>query len=229
MSPPLEQSDVLRRDARESPFVGRSKNFVPPRQSDKLPSGNVSEQAIERDFFEQPSDAAFDRLFAVWFPKLQRFFLVRGCDPATAEDLAQETLFTVYRHGAALRRLNLFRPWLIKVARNTLLQDLRRSGRRLAPLSLDYLDQVPEGWTQANTFRLLLADLLQTLSLDEQQIVLLRFVEELEYHEIAAALDVPLGTVKWRIHSTRSKLMAAVSERRRDEPRSLHLVPAPSR
>ena len=189
----------------------------------------MSEQAIERDFLEQRTAAAFDHLFALWFPKLRRFFLVRGCDAATAEDLAQETLFTAYRHSASLRNHNLFRPWLIKVARNALLQDLRRSGRCLTRVSLDYLEQVPAGWTQVNTFRVLLADLLQTLSPDEQQIVLLRFVEELEYHEIAAALDVPIGTVKWRIHATRSKLTAAAGERRRDEPGSLHLVPDSSR
>jgi RNA polymerase sigma-70 factor (ECF subfamily) len=73
-----------------------------------------------------------------------------------------------------------------------------------------------------------LADLLQTLSPDEQQIVLLRFVEELEYHEIATALDVPIGTVKWRIHATRSKLVAA-SEGRRDEPGSIELATDSSR
>lgn len=189
----------------------------------------VSELAIEREFLREPSAEAFDGLFALWFPKLQRFFLVRGCDPATAEDLAQETLFTVYRHGRAIRRHELFRPWLIKVARNVLLQDLRRSGRRVAPVALDYLDKVPEGWIHADTFRVLLGDLLVTLSPDEQQIVLLRFVEEFEYHEIAAALDVPIGTVKWRIHATRAKLASAVAERRRDEPRNLGLVPEPGR
>lgn len=188
----------------------------------------MSEQAIEREFLEQRSVAAFERLFALWLPKLQRFFLVRGCDLATAEDLAQDVLFTAYRQRASLRNHELFRPWLIKVARNALLQDLRRSGRSMTRVSLDYLEQVPAGWIHASTFRVLLADLLQTLSPDEQQIVLLRFVEELEYHEIATALDVPIGTVKWRIHATRSKLVAA-SEGRRDEPGSIELATDSSR
>lgn len=191
-------------------------------------SAMMAEQETERRFLEAPTAEAFDGLFGLWFPKLERFFLVRGCDLATAEDLAQETLFTVYRHAAAVRERDLFRPWLIKVARNVLLQHLRRSGSRLAAVSLDHLERTPEGGTANPEFRLLLSQVLATLSADEQQIVLLRFVEELDYREIAAALDVPLGTVKWRIHATRAKLMAALREGS-GEHAGIHLVAEPGR
>lgn len=189
----------------------------------------IVEQETERRFLEAPTAEAFDGLFALWFPKLERFFLVRGCDRATSEDLAQETLFTVYRHAGAVRQRDHFRPWLIKIARNVLLQQVRRSGSRLAAVSLDHLERTPEGQAVDPEFRLLLGQVLAALSADEQQMVLLRFVEELDYREIAAALDVPLGTVKWRIHATRAKLKAALREGSGAEHAGVHLVPEPSR
>jgi RNA polymerase sigma-70 factor, ECF subfamily len=189
----------------------------------------MAEQETERRFVQAPTAEAFDGLFALWFPKLERFYLVRGCDRATAEDLAQEALFTVYRHAGAVRQHDHFRPWLIKVARNVLLQHVRRSGSRVAAVSLDHLERTPEGVAADPEFRLQLSQVLRTLSADEQQMVLLRFVEELDYREIAAALDVPLGTVKWRIHATRAKLMAALQEGSREEHAGVHLVPEPGR
>jgi DNA-directed RNA polymerase specialized sigma24 family protein len=42
----------------------------------------------------------------------------------------------------------------------------------------------------------------------EREALVLRFVEEWEYHEIAAAQSIPIGTVKWRVFSAKKKLGA---------------------
>jgi RNA polymerase sigma factor (sigma-70 family) len=41
---------------------------------------------------------------------------------------------------------------------------------------------------------------------DERQIMVLRYVEEMEYHDIAEALGIPLGTVQWKIFNSKKKL-----------------------
>ena len=38
--------------------------------------------------------------------------------------------------------------------------------------------------------------------------MMLRYIEGLEYHEIAAVLDLPIGTVQWKIHNSKKKLAA---------------------
>ncbi|HEY4086624.1 MAG TPA: sigma factor-like helix-turn-helix DNA-binding protein [Bryobacteraceae bacterium] len=49
---------------------------------------------------------------------------------------------------------------------------------------------------------------LAVLNPDEREAVLLRYVEGLEYHEIATALDIPLGTAQWRVFQSKKKLAA---------------------
>lgn len=49
-------------------------------------------------------------------------------------------------------------------------------------------------------------DWIESLEPVEKRIDFLRWVEELPYHEIAATLAIPMGTVKWRIHAIRNKL-----------------------
>jgi RNA polymerase sigma-70 factor (ECF subfamily) len=55
-----------------------------------------------------------------------------------------------------------------------------------------------------------LRDLLKVLEPAERDLVLLRFVEGLSYEELASALNLPLGTIKWRIFNARKKLARVV-------------------
>lgn len=45
----------------------------------------------------------------------------------------------------------------------------------------------------------------------ERETMILRFVEEWEYHEIAAAQAIPIGTVQWRVFNSKKKLAAHLS------------------
>jgi len=47
---------------------------------------------------------------------------------------------------------------------------------------------------------------MDCLNSDEREALTLRFVEQWQYHEIAAAKRIPLGTVQWRVHSAKKKL-----------------------
>jgi RNA polymerase sigma-70 factor (ECF subfamily) len=55
-----------------------------------------------------------------------------------------------------------------------------------------------------------LMELLKSLEPAERDLVVLRFVEGLSYEELAVALEIPLGTVKWRVFNTRKKLARLV-------------------
>jgi RNA polymerase sigma-70 factor, ECF subfamily len=166
------------------------------------------ESSVAERFLENPNDETFTELFNAYRPQIVAFFRARNCDPALAEDLAQEVMLTVYCKAGQIRDRTLFRGWLFKVARSALCRyydkrtrqvetvDLGEFGDRLAAGS-----QKPQG-TPAFEFMHWMA----FLDSRESEALTLRFVEEWEYHEIAAARDIPIGTVQWRVFNAKKKL-----------------------
>src|ERR1700758_3871910 len=79
----------------------------------------IVEQLAGR-FLKSPSEDSFTDLFKAFTPQLISFFRARGCELTSAEDLAQEVMFIVYRKAAQIRDRELFRAWIFKVARHAL-------------------------------------------------------------------------------------------------------------
>ena len=128
---------------------------------------------------------------------------MRGCRPPADEDLAQDVLFAVYRQSHQLRSRNLFRPWLFSIARNALLQYRRK--HRVE----NYSEIGNAGSPAADPLAgLQFRQWMAALNPDEQEALTLRYVEGLEYHEIAAVLGIPMGTVQWRVFQAKRKLAA---------------------
>jgi RNA polymerase sigma-70 factor (ECF subfamily) len=136
-----------------------------------------------------------------------------------AEDLAQETFVRMFR---ALDRYDPERPftaWLFTIATRLAIDHLRR--RRVQTVSLtvtepgsteerelDVEDQGPkpdEVTSNAEEERIA-QDLIDSLPAHYRIVVLLRHQQDLSYEEIAEALNLPLGTVKARIHRARALL-----------------------
>src|ERR1700722_14016888 len=84
------------------------------------------EADVAHKFLDKPNADSFADLFSTFSPQLVAFFRVRGCELDLAEDLAQEVMFTVHRKAAQVRARALFRPWLFKIARNTLCRHYRK-------------------------------------------------------------------------------------------------------
>ena len=169
-------------------------------------------ESAERDaiarFLKSPSEATFRDLFLQLCPKLLNYFRLRGCEPSVAEELTQDVMLTVYREIRSLRDQELFRPWLFKIARNGLLQEIRKRGRRIELVELvGDVTALPAVETDS---RLMLW--MSWLEPAERQVMIMRYVEELDYAEIALALDIPLGTVQWRIFNSKKKLAKRIDK-----------------
>ena len=144
-------------------------------------------------------------------------------DRELAEDLAQDTFIKVLNHIDRYRPEFKFSSWLFKIANNVAIDHLRR--RQVETVSLD---GAPNAQTQdaIDATRLDVAD-QQESALDEiasrelggeieqaiarlrpeyRACIMLRHVEDRSYEEIAATLDLPLGTVKTYIHRARHEL-----------------------
>lgn len=173
------------------------------------------EGAVTEKFLEAPNEDSFAELFHTFSPQLVAFFRARSCELTLAEDLAQEVMFTVYRKAGQLRDWALFRAWLFKIARNALCRHYGKQTREIETVDLtDATDRVvaashkPAG-TPAFEFR----NWMAFLDSHEREVMTLRFIEQWEYHEIAAAQAIPIGTVQWQVFNAKKKLAPYLTTR----------------
>jgi RNA polymerase sigma factor (sigma-70 family) len=136
-----------------------------------------------------------------------------------AEDMTQEVLLRLWRHGRELTD-DAVRPWLLCVTRNACYDLLRR--RRIpahAPASLEALPFEAAGDRPDPESRAAAAGLAHRVRaeldrLDEpyKSVLILREIQELEYQEISDVLGIPLNTVRVHIHRGRRRLREQLKE-----------------
>ena len=149
------------------------------------------------------------------------FRMVR--DSATAEDLSQDAFVKVLNHIDKYRPEFKLSSWLFKIANNVAIDHLRR--RQLDTISMSGSPHAAsEAEIEATSFEIgsgeesaleqmearelgsAIEKAIGSLRPDYRACILLRHVEGRSYEEIAATLDLPLGTVKTYIHRARIEL-----------------------
>jgi RNA polymerase sigma factor (sigma-70 family) len=158
--------------------------------------------------------AAFGVLFDRHAAVLLRFF-VRRVDPSDAEGLLGEAFRIAFERRASFdRERDCARPWLYGIANNVVAKHRRSEARRLkATLRLAAARTLEEdpadraaSMVDASELWPRVADALDGLSDGERDALLLFAWEELSYEETAAALGVPVGTVRSRLNRARARL-----------------------
>lgn len=148
-------------------------------------------------------------------------------DSAAAEDLSQDAFIKVLNNLDKYRPEFKFSSWLFKIANNVTIDALRK--RQLDTISLDGSPHASSA-SEVEASRFELADdaespldelasrelgaiiehAIATLRPEYRNCIMLRHVEGRSYEEIAATLDLPLGTVKTYIHRARHELREAL-------------------
>jgi RNA polymerase sigma-70 factor (ECF subfamily) len=168
----------------------------------------LRESGVTERFLVSPDEESFADLFRVFTPQLVAFFRSRGCEAALSEDLTQEVMLTVYRKAEQVRDRSLFRAWLFKIARNALCRQYGKQSREVETVDLENVagTLVASSNKPAGTCGFEFRGWMAFLESGEREALTLRFVEEWEYHEIAAAKQIPIGTVQWRVFNAKKKL-----------------------
>ena len=189
----------------------------PPMANDRA----LREGAVIDRFLESSDEESFDDVFRAFTPQLVAFFRSRGCERSLSEDLTQEIMLTVHRKAAQVRDRSLFRAWLFKIARNALCRQYGKQSREVETVDMENVagrliasSNQPAG-TPAFEFH----HWMTLLESREREALTLRFVEDWEYHEIAATKQIPIGTVQWRVFNAKKKLaphLQARGARRRE-------------
>jgi RNA polymerase sigma-70 factor (ECF subfamily) len=170
-----------------------------------------------RRIAENRDELAFGELFHTYAPKVKAMLLRQGADMATAEEVAQETLLTVWRkaHLFAEGRGSVA-TWVYTIARNLRIDRIRREvvWQELGDRELEHAsdDPSPEQELGERQQASRLTGLVAELPFEQREVLELAFTGGLSQTEIAERLDVPLGTVKSRMRLAYQKLRAAYGE-----------------
>ena len=166
---------------------------------------------IGEKYRSRPDRAAFAELFGHFAPRVKGFLMRYGLPDVLSEDLAQETMLTVWR------KADQFDPtragvstWIFTIARNKRIDRLRRD-RGGATASFDISDETErcgssEEFAIAAETAEQVRRAIAALPDNQAQIVRLSFFAEKPHAEIAQELGIPLGTVKSRVRLALARL-----------------------
>jgi RNA polymerase sigma-70 factor, ECF subfamily len=145
-------------------------------------------------------------------------------DPGQAEDIAQEAFVRTLTRLERYDERYKFSAWLFKIATNLCIDHLRKARRIAYSLDQDidgddgsYRREIaapgpdPSARAEAGEQMSFLSQAMQKLPEHYRAILLLRHEEDLSYAEIAKILDLPIGTVKIRIHRAREQVKRSMN------------------
>ena len=162
---------------------------------------------------------AFETLVLEYEKNVYNIALRMTGNSEDAADMTQEAFIKAYNSLSGFRGDSKFSVWLTRIVSNLCLDFMRSRNRRPTvslsmededgeDVQLDIADtsQSPEQLLERSLTRESVRRGLQSLPEDYREILLLREIQGLSYDEIAAALDIEVGTVKSRIFRGRKKL-----------------------
>ena len=180
-----------------------------------------AEDAVAR--FRRGDRAALGAILPHYQFRLYRFLLRMVREPASAEDLFQQTWIRVMEKISSYDARHKFDSWLFTVARNLALDHLRRKPgfsldaveddgeapvERLRESGADPLERVLEFERGS-----IVAAAMEELPAIHREVLTLRFEEDMKLEEIAEVAGIPVSTVKSRLHRALESLRIRVEER----------------
>lgn len=152
------------------------------------------------------------------FHRRLRYFLAKMLPPnADADDVMQEVWLEAYRGLRRLKETGAFIAWLYRLARRRVYRVWNRIDREpiveaeitdAVAVEADVLDTADAEWIHRG---------LDHISPEHREVLVLRFLEEMTYDEIAAVTGAELGTVRSRLHYAKKQLHTILSREKNDE------------
>lgn len=160
---------------------------------------------------------------------LYNFGLRLTADPNDAEDLVQDTIVKAYRFFSSYEKGTNAKAWLFRILKNSYINNYRKESKKPQEVDFDEVatfyetirdERVDTSDLERKMFRELidddLAKALDDIPEDFRTVVLLCDVEDFTYEEISNMLDVPIGTIRSRLHRGRNLLKAQLMDYARE-------------
>ncbi|MCK5836440.1 MAG: sigma-70 family RNA polymerase sigma factor [Desulfobacula sp.] len=131
-----------------------------------------------------------------------------------AEDIVQETYLMAFNKFHQLREKSKCKPWLLSILRNNFLKNYQKQKSRQKLSETDYISflktsmsvDTAEKMLEKASNQQLVQDAVDQLPIKYKEVLLLYYMDEMLYKEIADVLEIPIGTVMSRLTRARESL-----------------------
>src|SRR3989454_4972025 len=190
-----------------------------------FPPMPLSQECTDEELMERLAAGAQEALGPLYsrYARLIFHLAVRTLDRPAAEEIVQDVFLAVWRRAAAFDPTRgTFRPWVLQIAHFRILNELRRRSRQpqlepdpddlhLASLPDDSPEPTEATWRAS--LRVTLQAAMADLPVPQRQALGLAFGEDLTHEQVAAELNLPLGTAKTRIRTGLQNLRSKLAPR----------------
>ena len=156
------------------------------------------------------NDEALASLISDWKKPMYSYFYRSLSNSADAEDLTQKLFHRIYRAAGSYQPKGKFSSWLFTIARNLLIDELKKKSRRPNESSLLEYQIADESRSSKEELHEILAHELNKLSENHRTALLLRVQQELSYREIAEIMQTNESNVKTWIFRARTVLRKSI-------------------
>lgn len=190
-----------------------------------MPNFDAMEEGPRQSYTETEKQEIFEKEFLPHIHAMYNFGYRLTLDRDDAKDLVQDTYFKSYRFIESFQRGTNAKAWLFRILKNSFINDYRKKTKE--PSKVDY-QEVEQYYNSDDVNRQITPDLrvdslkdmigdeisnaLNALDVDFRTVIILCDLEGFKYEEMAKILDIPIGTVRSRLHRARQLLKEKLSE-----------------
>ena len=183
------------------------------------------EEVIRQQYSEEEKQSIFNQEFMPHINSMYNFAYRLTLDPDDAKDLLQDTYMKAFRFIDSFQQGTNAKAWLFRILKNSFINDYRKKSKE--PSKVDY-QEVETFYNSEDVDRQITPDLrvealqdmigdeistaLNALDVDFRTVIILCDLEGFKYEEMAKILDIPIGTVRSRLHRARNLLKEKLSE-----------------
>ena len=183
------------------------------------------EEVIREHYSEREKESIFNQEFMPHINSMYNFAYRLTLDLDDAKDLLQDTYLKAFRFIDSFQKGTNAKAWLFRILKNSFINDYRKKSKE--PSKVDY-QEVETYYNSEDVDRQITPDLrvealqdmigdeisiaLNSLDVDFRTVIILCDLEGFKYEEMAKILDIPIGTVRSRLHRARNLLKEKLSE-----------------
>lgn len=177
-----------------------------------------------KSYSKKQKELIFDKEFLPHIDSMYNFAYRLTFDEDDAKDLVQDTYLKAYRFITSFEQGTNAKAWLFRILKNSFINDFRKKSKE--PSKVDY-QEVESYYNSDEVDRTITTDLrvetvqdmigdeisnaLNALDVDFRTVIILCDLEGFKYDEMAKILDIPIGTVRSRLHRARNLLKEKLS------------------
>jgi RNA polymerase sigma-70 factor (ECF subfamily) len=183
------------------------------------------EEVIREQYSEREKQSIFNQEFMPHINSMYNFAYRLTLDSDDSKDLLQDTYLKAFRFIDSFQKGTNAKAWLFRILKNSFINDYRKKSKE--PSKVDY-QEVESYYNSEDVDRQITPDLrvealqdmigdeisiaLNSLDVDFRTVIILCDLEGFKYEEMAKILDIPIGTVRSRLHRARNLLKEKLSE-----------------